>query len=258
MPIRHLMLLVLAALSLVLAACGGGAATAPTAAPAPTEAAPAPTEAAPAPTEAAPAPTEAAPAPTEAAPAPTEAPAASAPQRFVIVPEESRVAYNVGETFLNQGNRYVVAVGVTNVLTGEVLFDPANPQNSSLGTITIDISQFASDSDRRDNAIRREWLESSNFPIAEFTVTQIDGLPATYTDGQEVTLQISGDLKVRDAVRPTTFETVGKIEGDTMTGKATTQVKMTDFGFEPPSILGILNAEDDVAIEFDFVARRAE
>lgn len=221
---RRLVVLCVAALSLLLAACGGQAA---------------------------------APIATDAPAAATEAPAAQA-ERFVIVPEESRVVYNVGETFINQGNRYVVAVGVTQGVSGEILLDRANPQNSSLGVIMIDISQFSSDSDRRDNAIRERWLESASFPMAEFTVTSIEGLPAQYSDGQEVTLQITGDLKVRDGVRPTTFETVGKIEGDTMSGKATAQVKMTDFGFEPPSILGILNAEDDVLIEFDFVARRAQ
>jgi len=38
---------------------------------------------------------------------------------------------------------------------------------------------------------------------------------------------------------------------------ATTTIRMTDFGFEPPSILGILKAENEVKLEFHFVARRA-
>jgi polyisoprenoid-binding protein YceI len=233
----------------LLAACG-----APTAAPAPTEAPAAPT-AAPAPTAAAPAPasTEA---PATAAAAPTEAPAAAAAvTAFRIVPAESQVVYEVGETFFNQNNRYVVAVGTTQQVSGEVSLDRANPRNSTVGTISIDISTFASDSQRRDNAIRDRWLESARFPIATFTPTQIEGLPESYTDGEELTLTITGDLTVRDVTKPTTFTVTGKVEGDTMSGVASTQIKMSDFGFSPPNIAGILGAEDDVKLTFSFVAR---
>ena len=54
-----------------------------------------------------------------------------------------------------------------------------------------------------------------------------------------------------------TFATTLKLEGTTLNGVAVTQIRMTDFGFDPPSILGVLRAENDVRLEFRFVARRA-
>jgi len=174
---------------------------------------------------------------------------------FTIVPEESKVSYSVNEVFLNEGVKYATAVGITQQVNGEVIFDPENPKNSSVGMITIDISAFKSDSDKRDNKIREQWLESTKYPIATFKPMGITGLPDTYTDGQEVTLQISGDLTVREVTTPVTFETTGKITGNEMVGKATTKIKMTDFGFSPPDIAGILKAENDVALTFEFVAR---
>ena len=135
------------------------------------------------------------------------------------------------------------------------MFDPENPQNSMVGPITIDISAFKSDSDRRDKAIQDKWLESATYPIATFTPTEITGLPETYTDGEEITLQITGDLTVRETTTPVTFETTGQITGEEMTGTATTTIQMTDFGFEPPDIAGVLKAENDAKITFDFVAR---
>jgi polyisoprenoid-binding protein YceI len=246
-------MLVMLLFAMALVACSAGTAATPTAAPAPT-AAPEPTavpepNAAPEPT-AAPAPTEVA----EAAAEPTSAPAASSVV-YRIIPSESSVQYEVGETFLNENNRYVVAVGITQEVSGVIELDLSNPQNSSIGPIEINISTFQSDNARRDNAIRNQWLESARFPVATFVPTQIDGLPSSYNNGEQLTISITGDLTIRETTRPVTFDVIGLVDGETMTGTATTQILMSDFGFEPPSILGVLRAEDEVRITFRFTAR---
>ena len=190
-----------------------------------------------------------------AAPVPAARTAAPAPQRFLIVPGESRVTYRVSETFINEGNRLNVAVGITDAIRGEITINRADPRQSRIGPVTVDISRFQSDSPRRDNAIRGRWLESARFPTAEFTATEISGLPAAYQEGRELHLEITGRLKVRDVTRPATFQTTLVLAGSTLTGTATTKLLMTDFGFQPPSILGILRAENEVQIEFRFTAR---
>lgn len=182
-------------------------------------------------------------------------PAPAGPQRFVIVPGESSVTYRVNETFINEGNRLNTAVGVTTAVNGEIFVDRQRPANSRIGTISIDISRFTSDSARRDNAIRTRWLESARFPIAEFAPASITGLPAAYQDGREVRVQISGNLKIRDVARPVTFESTVKLDGNTLTVTGGTTIRMTDFGFDPPSILGILRAENEARLEFAFIAR---
>ncbi len=187
-----------------------------------------------------------------------QTPPAGGAQRFVIAPAESQVVYRVGEIFINQGNRFNVAVGTTNTIRGAVLIDRANPRNSRIGPITVDISRFHSDSARRDNAIRDRWLESSRFPMAEFTPTSIEGLPETYTDGRELALNVTGNMKVREVTRPTTFAVTLRLQGNALTGAGTTTIRMTDFGFDPPSILGLLRAENEARLEFRFVARPAQ
>jgi polyisoprenoid-binding protein YceI len=232
--------------------------TAPTEVPTtpPTEAA-----AATAPTEAAATePTEmpaVAPAEDAATTAPTEAAqtdAASTAQRYLIVPTESEVRYEVAETFLRD-NRLATAIGVTQEIEGAITVDPENPQNSTIGVITIDISAFTSDEDRRDQAIRDRWLESATYPIATFEPTEITGLPETYTEGDELSFQVTGDMTVRETTNPVTFDVTAQVMDGELVGTATTDIKMTDFGFDPPDIAGILRAEDDVRLIFDFVAR---
>jgi hypothetical protein len=39
---------------------------------------------------------------------------------------------------------------------------------------------------------------------------------------------------------------------------ATTQIRMTDFGFDPPQFVGILRADNDVLLEMRLVARTGQ
>ena len=173
---------------------------------------------------------------------------------FTLAPDESKASYQVGETFLNQSNRFNLAVGVTQGMSGQIQLDPSNPQNAKIGAITIDISQFKSDSDRRDGMIRNNFLQSAQYPQAVFETTQIEGLPATYTAGQELTFQVTGNLKIRQATQPVTFDVKAKLDGTTLSGAATGGFLMSAFGFGPISIGGMLNTEDQVKMVFEFVA----
>lgn len=174
---------------------------------------------------------------------------------YKIVPGESQLQYEVGEVFLNENNRFAIAHGVTPQVQGEIMVDSTAPQNSSLGTITADISQFKSDSGRRDNAIRTRFLESQRFPTVTFVSTQIEGLPASYEPGQEIPLKISGDLTIREVTKPVNFEAVVRLDGNQLSGVATTTILMSDFGFGPISIAGILKTEDQAKVTLTFVAR---
>ncbi|MCX7976782.1 MAG: YceI family protein [Bellilinea sp.] len=174
---------------------------------------------------------------------------------FKIVPGESRVTYEVGETFINQNNRFAVAVGVTTEVRGEVYANLTNPPESRIGVIQVDISQFRSDSSRRDGVIRNQWLESARYPIARFEPLRIEGLPEAYSEATPYAFRVIGNLTVKDVTREVVFDITAQLSGETLTGKATTTILMSDFGVGPISILGVLNTEDEVKLTFDFVAR---
>jgi polyisoprenoid-binding protein YceI len=193
----------------------------------------------------------------EAAAYPVSGGAAAANTRvtFKIAPGESKVQYEVGETFLNQNNRVNLAVGITSTISGEIYADKANPPASTLGPITVDISKFASDSNRRDSMIQNNYLESLKYPQAKFVPTQFASLPAAYQEGTDYTFKVTGDLTVKTVTKPVTFDVNAKLVGDTLTGQATTEILMSTYGVGPISILGILNTEDTVKITLTFVAR---
>ena len=174
---------------------------------------------------------------------------------YNIVPGQSKVTYNVGETFLNQNNRFNLAVGVTTQVTGSVTGNESDPSAVTLGAFEVDISKFASDSGQRDRYIRNNGLQSSQYPIAKFVPTKIELLPATYTDGQDVTLKVTGDLTIKTTTQPVTWDVTTRLSNGVITGQATTELLMSSFKIGPISILGMLNTEDKVKLTFDFVAK---
>jgi polyisoprenoid-binding protein YceI len=224
------------------------------------------------------APTLAAPAqaPTQAAAQPTDPPAATETAQPQTAPEatattasaantaiiyridagQSEARYEVGETFF-QGNRFNLAIGRTKGLAGEVLVDFANPANSQVGTIVIDVNQLTSDEGRRDNYIRNNALQSSQYPQASFTPTQIEGLPAGVQPGDQITFRVTGDLTVKQTTRPVTFDVTLTADQDKLTGTASTEILLSDFDAGPIQ-LAMLQTEDKAKLVFDFVALPAQ
>ena len=229
----------------VLVACGSST-TQPAAAPA-------------APVAAAPTAAPAAVAPPIATP-PAAAPAAQladGTHTFTIVPEQTEASYEVQEQFLSRDlpNQ---AIGKTNAVTGELQFSLGGKPSGKVTNITVDLSKLTSDERRRDNRIRQQWLESNKYPNAVFISTDAQGLPETYTQGQDVSFKLTGDMTIRDVTKPVTFDVTGKLVGDTITGSATTQILMKDFGIDPPSVAGMLTVKDGVTIKLNFTAKEAK
>jgi polyisoprenoid-binding protein YceI len=248
----------------------GGCATAGAPAAAPAAEAPAAesaateAEAAPAPAEAVGDAVEAPPVnPVDAAPEATAQPTASAGATFVIVPAQSRAEYAVEEEFLGAPVPFVTTVGSTDAIAGEVTLDIADG-GVRIGDnrFTVDLRTLQSDEPRRDARLRTEWLESDRFPLAEFVATEVVGSfspgrtcpPADAALGEEVSFQVSGTLTIRDIAQPVTWDMTAAIDGDTLSGVATTLVYMRDFGFEPPDIAGMLRVTDGVTVTVVFVA----
>jgi len=221
----------------------------------------APTLAAPttAPTELPAAPTDQpAAAPTEASSAPTQ-PAANdtlSARVYRIDAAQSEVRYEVGET-LFRNNRFQTAIGRTKGVAGDVLVDFAQPSNSQIGEIVIDVSQFTSDESRRDNFIRREGLQSSQYPYAHFVARSIEGLPDQVAPGEDVTFTVDGDLTVKETTLPVTWIVTLRVEDDRLVGSAATEILMSDFGVGPIQVASLVT-EDLVKLYFDFVAMPVE
>ncbi len=192
----------------------------------------------------------------------TESATTNGSRTFTIVPEESEASYTVSEEFFSEAvSRLGVVlgatetVGSTNEVEGEFELDLSESFPLISSRFSVNIRSLTSDQSRRDERIQEQDLESNQYPIAEFTATAIEGFPASYTEGEEISFTLVGDLTIREISKQTTFDMTATLDGDTITGNASTIILMSDFGFDPPAIANFFIVEDETLIQLIFTAK---
>ena len=173
--------------------------------------------------------------------------------RYRIVGDRSEASYRARETFVNQPG-LVDAIGRTNDVEGELQLETDGVLRGQILSMRVDLRTLTSDQTRRDNFIRQNTLKTDQHPFVEFRSTGTAG-PAVFRPGEQATFQIPGIMTVQGRERPVVWEASAKLDGELITGTATTRVKLTDFGLEPPR-LAILSVEDEMVWQIDLVAER--
>lgn len=189
-----------------------------------------------------------------AAAAPTTTPPIDLPEgvrRFVIDPAESSAKYVVME---NLRLIDTTAVGVSEAVSGEIYLSPDGLSPAAASTFKVDLRELTSDEGMRDNYIKRNTLDTRNFPFAEFVIESLSGFPANYVENEQVELTLTGSMTLHGVTRPLSFIVLARQAGDTLTATADADFKMTDFGIDPPSVR-IATARDEVHLQVILVAR---
>lgn len=171
---------------------------------------------------------------------------------FRIDPMQSEVRFMIDEIL--RGNPNTV-VGVTNQVAGEIAIDPADFGMTKLGTIQVNARTFSTDSELRDRAIRNRILATNQFEFITFVPTKILNLPPNVNLGESFTLQIVGQLSIRDITREETFEVmITPISESTMEGLATTVILRSNYGLSIPSVPQVADVGEEILLEIAFVA----
>src|SRR5712691_10024784 len=241
---------------LVLAACGPSATTAPTSEPtatAPTATAPLATSATTLPTASA-RPTQTA-APAAASQGTASAPAAADPIRLVVDASACQASYHAREQLVGK-TLPSDAVGTSKSVSGSLVLGADGSVLADQKKITVDLSKLQSDESRRDNFIKSDTLQTSRFPTASFVPNVVQGLPTPLPTSGQATFQLLGDLTVHGVTKPVTWQVNATFADTTVSGSATTAIKITDFGMTPPKAGPVLSIEDGLTLELAFTAAR--
>ena len=213
-------------------------------------------------------PSEPAPAPVVAEEAPAATPANPEPApadgstRFNIV-EGTRARYRVreqllGVSFLND------AVGTADAVEGVLVIRPDGSVDSSQSRLTLDLSTFSSDQDRRDGYLRRRVFEIEQHPMAVFVPTGTVGSPFPVPSENPdvrvpiVGFQLVGDMTVHGVTKEISWDVLATYDDEgVVEGKAQTSFPFSTFDLMTPDLAFLLSVEDEIRLEIDFSVKRS-
>ena len=223
---------------------------APTPAPTPTTAAPAGPTPTPAPTTApaAPSPDGSDPAPAADTPTPPPAEAPAASERSTgqvdgivfVVSDGSEATFSVGEVLANVSVPDYEAVMRTTGLSGEVRLD------GGASLVTVDLHSMTSDEPFRDRYVQNRMFPGQ--PSATVAFGDLTPLPDGFTNGDEVTTEVTGTLNINGMDVPLMFEIEARDDGDTVYVLGRSTFTWDQIGEPVPSARIVVSVEDEVDV----------
>ena len=187
-------------------------------------------------------------------------------QTFELV--AGRATYRVEEEFMDVPDwlarhdlaaGLATAVGTTEEMIGELQIDLSqNPPLMVNGQFTVDLMSLMSDQEGRDNSVRRDLFGDGRFPTATFVIHSLADFPPQFRQGEAVAFQLLGDLMLHEQTETVLLTVTAVWDNDTITGTATGNILLGDFGLTPPSLLGLLTVSEEVTIELEFDLHVAE
>ncbi len=181
----------------------------------------------------------------------------TSPQTFQIVPAQTTASYSVYENLIFQNKPNNDAIGATHSVQGNFQIKTGASPLVTAMNVKVDLSTLQTDSQMRDNYVRKRALETDTYPDATFVSVSTQGLPTSYNDGQSVHFQLTGNLTMHGKTNKEVFDVQGKVVGKTVTGTATSTIYMTDFGIQPPNLANIAISQNKVLVTINFTAKEA-
>ncbi|MBX3010389.1 MAG: YceI family protein [Caldilineaceae bacterium] len=178
----------------------------------------------------------------------------SGAKTFQLSQAGTEARFYIDEVLMGQDK---TVIGVTSLVEGEITVDPADPSSAHIGTIRIDASDLKTDSDRRNGAIQRFVLQSSQaaYQYITFTPTALEGLPATVTLGEPFQFTVTGDLTIRDITLSQSFPlTVTANTENELVGSGATTISLADYQLTIPSVPSVAWVAEEVKLELAFTA----
>jgi polyisoprenoid-binding protein YceI len=170
-------------------------------------------------------------------------------QRFVLLPELSRVGFDAKSTLHDFS-------GVTSRVRGEFTADLAQPDRAPAGRVACIAGSLVTGVDGRD-ANLREHLDVERHPEIAFT---IDGFEPARVDAaaQELDGTLRGRLQVRGVERPVRMPVQLAVDAARRVEiRGELPLKLTDYGVPVPSKLGLISMQDEVKVWIALRARSA-
>ena len=181
--------------------------------------------------------------------------------RYEINPVLSRLTLKVHATGLLSAFGHSPTI-VARDVSGEIGV-PDGPSGSASMELTImaaslAVSDDVKESDRREieHTMRTEVLQVDKHPEITFKSSDVTGAapgPGSFR------VVIEGTLTLRGISHPQQIEAQVNITGDRLSANGQCQVRQSDYGIKPVSVVGgTIKLKDEIDLSFDIVARATQ
>ena len=135
-------------------------------------------------------------------------------------------------------------------MTGTVVVTAAG-QGTTIteASVEVDMTQLTSDSDRRDNRLRGDGLETDEFPTATFELTQPIELAAAPELGVPFDVQATGNLTLHGVTKEVTIPLSVRWSGEFIDVAGQLPIVLADFQIDPPNVGGFVSVAEDGILE---------
>jgi len=177
---------------------------------------------------------------------------------YEIDNENSVVSYLAPKDFLN--SKIEIVRGSTNKIIGgfTLSLDSCDLADSCLLItdliISTDLTTLKSGNSIRDNAIKKNWLESNLFPSAIYKIDELI-LPNNDFDSK-IDETVVGILSIRNIEVNIPFTITAYMDDDQIKIYGITEIDTTWFGFDAPTKFNAWEVLNPIGIEVELVAKR--
>jgi len=145
------------------------------------------------------------------------------------------------------------AVGRTPDVTGGMTIDGTTITEASF---EVDMTTLTTDSGLRDNAIRNQAIETSRFPTATFKTTEPIELGSIPAEGQEITVDATGELTLHGVTKTVTIPLTAKRQGDVIAVVGSLEIPFSDYSISQPRAAAVLSVDDKGVMEVQLFLTR--
>ena len=164
---------------------------------------------------------------------------------------ESFAGYRVEEELATIG--YKEAVGRTSGIEASVTITGGE---LVAATISVDLRGLRSDDSRRDGALRRQALETDDFPTATFALEGPLAIPAGLAAGEAIAMSASGAFTLHGVTRAVAIPLEAELADGLLVVVGSLPVLFADYDIDQPRSPILVSIEDNGVVEFQLVLAR--
>jgi polyisoprenoid-binding protein YceI len=156
----------------------------------------------------------------------------------------SWVGYRVQEELAGVGG--TTAVGRTPEVTGSLTIEGTTITEADF---EADLTSLQSDESMRDGQLRRQGIQTDQFPTATFVLTQPIELGALPAPGEDIELVAVGDLTLHGVTKGVSIPLHAALHDGVIAAAGSFTFTWDDFDMERPTAQRVLSLADDVTME---------